>query len=323
MNNSSPPVKLARIKQARENIRGEVTHTPTVYSLPLSRKAKKEIYLKLENLQVTQAFKARGNANKLKLLDPEERKNGVITASSGNHGLGLSLAAKRNELEAIVVVPEVAPNTKIEHIKENGAQVIVEGKTYDDAAEHAHQLEEEKGYTYIQSFEDLDIIAGNGTMGLEILEDVPDTDLVIAPIGGGGGISGISLAVKQIKPKTQVIGVEAANAPSMSKSIEAGEVIELPTADTFADGIAVKKPGKVTFPIVRDYVDQIVTVSEAEMKSAVKLLAKEAKTITEAAGAASVAALLSNEIDLQDAENIVFMISGGNIDMDDLLEILK
>ncbi|MBS3788561.1 threonine/serine dehydratase [Candidatus Bipolaricaulota bacterium] len=314
---------MAKIKQARDNIQDEVNRTPTIYSLPLSRKVNREIHLKLENLQVTQAFKARGNANKLKLLGPDERKKGVITASSGNHGLGLSLAAKRNELEAIVVVPEVAPTTKIKHIKENGAQIIVKGATYDDAAEHAHQLEEKKGYTYVQSFDDLDIIAGNGSMGLEILEDVSNTDLIIAPIGGGGGISGISLAVKQIKPEMQVIGVEAANAPSMKKSIEAGEVKELPSADTFADGIAVKKPGKVTFPIVREYVDQIVTVSEAKMKSAVRLLATEAKTIAEAAGAASVAALFSNKIDLQEAENIVCVISGGNIDQEDLLEILK
>jgi threonine dehydratase len=307
-------IPLKQIKEARERITAAVTRTPCVYSLPLSRKTGKDIFLKLECLQVTQAFKARGNANKLALMGHEERKKGVITASSGNHGLGLSLASKQHGVKSVIVVPEVAPANKIEKITENGAEVIIKGKTYDDAVIYAQTVSKEKGLVYISSFDDPDIIAGNGSMGLEIIEDVPDVKLIICPIGGGGAISGISLAVKQVNPDIHVVGVEAEKAPSMLRSIEAGEIRELTSADTFADGIAVRKPGKLNFEIVQSWVDKILIVSEEEMEKAIVILAKEAKIVTEGAGAASVAALLAGVVNLK-FDKIVCIISGGNIDL--------
>lgn len=311
----APEISLKKIKEARERIKGMVNKTPCIYSLPLSRITKKEVFLKLENLQLTQAFKARGNANKITLLSKEEKKRGVITASSGNHGQGLSLAALRAGIRAVVVLPEVAPNNKIEKIKENKAEVIIKGKTYDDACNYAHSLSKIIGYTYIASFDDPDIIAGNGSIGLEILEEVPQSQMIICPIGGGGGISGVVLAAKQTKPDIKIVGVEAERSASMLESIEAGKIIELPSADTFADGIAVRKPGELNFEIVKKYVDDIVTVSEEEMKSAIFTLAKEAKIVVEGAGASSVAALLSKKITIKDISNIVCIITGGNIDM--------
>ncbi len=318
-----PEVTLEKIKDARERIRDKVNKTPCIYSLTLSRILQKEVFLKLENLQLTQAFKVRGNTNKMSLLTQDEKNRGVITASSGNHGQGLSLAALLAGVKATIVLPEVAPKNKIDKIKENKAEVIIKGKTYDDASYYAHTLAKEKNYVYIPSFDDLDIIAGNGSIGLEILEDVPQAQMIICPIGGGGGISGVSLAVKQSKPGIKIVGVEAERAPSMLKSIEANKIVELNSADTFADGIAVRKPGEINFRIVKKYVDSLVIVSDEEIKYAVFTLAKEAKIIAEGAGAASVAALLSKKIDTENISNIVCMISGGNIDMDIFEDILN
>ncbi|MFP4588859.1 MAG: threonine ammonia-lyase [Candidatus Bipolaricaulota bacterium] len=315
-------ISLEKIREASRRIGGSLLKTPCLYSQPLSRRTEGQIYLKMENLQVTQAFKARGNANKIALLKEKGDVNGVITASSGNHGLGLSLAARAHGLEAKVVVPEVAPSTKIEKIRENGAEVIVEGDAYDDASILAHQLAQKLDFTYVHSFDDPDIIAGNGSMGLEILEDVPEVDTIVVPIGGGGGISGISLAAKRINDDITVVGVEAENAPAMYSSVQSGSLSELPNADTFADGIAVREPGKLTFEIVRRYVDEIVTVSEEEMKESIYLLAKEAKIVAEAAGAASTAAILFGKVDL-DGGKTVGMVSGGNIDIGPFREILR
>lgn len=316
-------ISLDQIKQARERIKDKVNRTPCIYSLPLSRTTGKEVFLKLENLQVTQAFKARGNANKIALLSKEQKERGVITASSGNHGQGLSLAALRNGVKAVVVLPEAAPLNKREKIKENRAEVIIKGETYDDAALYAHSLAEDKGYTYIPSFDDPDIIAGNGSIGLEILEDVPQTEIIVFPIGGGGGISGVCLATKQIKADIQIIGVEAAGAAAMLESVKANKLVELPSINTFADGIAVRKPGELNFKIVKHCVDNIVTVSDEEMKSAIVTLAKEAKIIAEGAGAASVAALLFKKFPIKDGSNVVCIISGGNIDMNLFRGILE
>jgi len=319
----TPEINLKKIKEARERIKGSVNKTPCIYSLPLSRIMKKDVFLKLENLQITQAFKARGNANKIALLSEKEKNRGVITASSGNHGQGLSLAALRAGIKAVIVLPEVAPNNKIEKIKENKAEVIIKGKTYDDACNYAHSLSKKMDYTYIPSFDDLDIIAGNGSIGLEILEEVPQSQMIICPIGGGGGISGIALAAKQIKPDIKIIGVEAERSASMLESIKLGKIIELSSANTFADGIAVRKPGEINFEIVKKYVDNIITVSEEEMKSAIFTLAKEAKIIAEGAGASSVAALLSKKVPIKDISNIVCIITGGNIDITLFKSILK
>ena len=316
-------ISLDQIRQARERIKDKVNRTPCIYSLPLSRMTGKEVFLKLENLQVTQAFKARGNANKIALLSKEQKERGVITASSGNHGHGLSLAALRNGVKAVVVLPEAAPLNKREKIKENRAEVIIKGKTYDDAALYAHSLAEERGYTYIPSFDDADIIAGNGSIGLEILEDVPQAQTIVFPIGGGGGISGVCLAAKQIKTGIQIIGVEAAGAAAMLESIKADKLVELPSINTFADGIAVRKPGELNFKIVKHCVDDVVTVSDEEIKSAIVMLAREAKIVAEGAGAASVATLLFEKFPVEDGSSVVCVISGGNIDMDLFRAILE
>ncbi len=319
----SKELSLNQIQEARDRIKLLINKTPCIYSLPLSRINQKNIFLKLENLQLTQAFKARGNANKINLLSKEERERGVITASSGNHGQGLSLAALRADIKAVIVLPEVAPTNKIEKIKENKAQVIIKGKTYDDASHYAHILAEKNNYIYIQSFDDLDIIAGNGSIGLEILEEVPQTQMIICPIGGGGGISGIALAAKQMKKDLKIIGIQAERSASMYQSIKSGKLTELSAADTFADGIAVRKPGKITFEIVKKYVDEIITVSEDEMKSAIFTLAKEAKIIAEGAGASPIAALLSKKVSKKNISNIVCVITGGNIDMNVFSSILN
>lgn len=316
-------ISLKAIKEAQKRIQGAVHKTPCIHSLTLSRICQKEVFLKLENLQVTQAFKARGNANKISLLSQKEKDRGVISASSGNHGQGLSLAALRAGIKAVIVLPEVAPKNKIEKIKENKAKIIIHGKTYDDACHYAHILEKQNHYTYIQSFDDLDIISGNGTIGLEILEEVPQVQMIICPIGGGGGISGVALSVRQIKKDIKLIGVQAEKADSMVQSVRTGKIVELPSADTFADGIAVKKPGNITFEIVKKYVDDLVTVSDDEIQSAIFTLAKEVKIISEGAGASAVAALLSNKAYSRDVLTIVCIITGGNIDMNIFGSILN
>lgn len=307
-------LSLTHVKKARERIKGLINRTPCIYSLPLSRRTGKRVFLKLENLQITQSFKARGNANKVAQLTEDEKTKGVITASSGNHGQGLSLAALRSGIRATIVLPKAAPTNKVEEIKGNKSKVIIHGETYDDAAAYAHSLAQEEGYIYIPSFDDPDIIAGNASMGMEILEDIPDVELILCPIGGGGGISGVSVAVKQIKSSVKIIGVEAEQAPSMLESIKANKIVELPSADTIADGIAIRRPGRLNFEIVKRYVDDIVTVSEDEMKATIITLAREAKIIAEAAGAATTAALLFGKLTIE-CSNVVCIVTGGNIDL--------
>lgn len=307
-------LSLTHVKKARERIKGLINRTPCIYSLPLSRRTGKRVFLKLENLQITQSFKARGNANKVAQLTEDEKTKGVITASSGNHGQGLSLAALRSGIRATIVLPKAAPTNKVEEVKGNKSKVIIHGETYDDAAAYAHSLAQEEGYIYIPSFDDPDIIAGNASMGMEILEDIPDVELILCPIGGGGGISGVSVAVKQINSSVKIIGVEAEQAPSMLESIKANKIVELPSADTIADGIAIRRPGRLNFEIVKRYVDDIVTVSDDEMKATIITLAREAKIIAEAAGAATTAALLFGKLTIE-CSNVVCIVTGGNIDL--------
>lgn len=310
-----PEIFLAEIKQARERIKSKVNKTPCLYSLPLSRITKKEVFLKLENLQITQSFKVRGSSNKIALLSKEQKERGVVASSTGNHAMGISLAAFRSGVKAIVVVPEIIPLSKIDKIKENKAEVILKGKALDDAIIYAQSLADDKGYIYISSGDDCDIIAGNGSMALEIMEEVPQVEIIVCPIGVGGGISGVSLAAKQTRKDIKIIGVEASGAPSMLESVKANRIVELPSVNTLADGIAVKRPGKLCFEIVKKYVDDIVTVSDEEIKSAIITLARETKVVAEGAGAASVAALLFNRFHIKDNSNLVCIVSGGNIDL--------
>lgn len=314
-------IGLKEIKEAANRIKKFINRTPCVPSQRLSEHYNRNIYLKLENLQITGGFKIRGNANKLSSLSNSELGSGVVTASSGNHGLGLSLSAKHRFVNATIVVPKRTPWNKIEKLKKYGAEVIINGDNYDEAVLTAKEIEKNQGFLYIPSFDDLDIITGNGTIGLEIYEDVPDTNLVVCPIGGGGGISGIGLALKGFSPSIRVIGVEAQGASSMKYSLIANKCICLEKINTLADGIAVRQPGRIPFEIVKDIVEEIIVVSDDEMKKALCQLVLKDKIVPELAGAASVAAL--SKIKLPKFGAIVCLISGGNIDQKLLVSILK
>ena len=318
---SAQSITLKDIQKTAKRIKPYIYRTPSIYAHALSEYYGARIYLKLENLQLTGAFKIRGNANKLSLLSDEELAGGVVTASSGNHGLGLSLSAKRRSVRATVMVPERTPQVKLTKLKKYGAQLRIEGNSYDDAVYKAMEFAEETGAIYIPSFDDWDIIAGNTTLGLEILEDVPDLKLVVAPIGGGGCISGISLALNVFSSKARVKGVEAEEASSMYASLQAGKPTVVKNGYTLADGIAVKKPGHITYKLVKRYVDDIILVADDEMKEALKLLLYSAKVLPEMAGAASLAAL--EKIDLPSEGSTVIVVSGGNIDEKMLIEILR
>jgi threonine dehydratase len=306
-------INFESIENASRVISPLIIRTPCVRSGELSKIFNRPVYLKLENLQVTGAFKIRGNAYKLTKMSDEELQAGVVTASSGNHGLGLSLSALRRSVKAKIVVPVRTPENKIEKIKQFGADVLIEGESYRESVVKAKKIASQEGSVYVSSFDDIDIITGNATMGIEIFEDVPDISLMIAPVGGGGGISGISLALRKLSPSVRIIGVQAAGAASMGLSFSEGCRVELESVNTVADGIAVAAPGEITFPIVREFVEKIVTVQEDSILAAVGLLAYRAKIVAEPAGAASLAALSTIE-DFPAEGSVVCLVSGGNID---------
>lgn len=279
------------------------------------------IWLKTENLQVTGSFKLRGAYYKMSQLSEEERAKGVIACSAGNHAQGVALAAKQNNIPALICIPDSAPISKIEATKSYGAQVELVPGTYDDAYERAMQLQAEQGRTFIHPFDDEDVIAGQGTIGLEILDQMPDVEAVVVPVGGGGLISGVAYAIKTLKPDCKVYGVQAANAPSMMKSIQKGKAITLKAVSTFADGIAVKHPGDTTFDLVRHYVDGVVSVTEDEIASAILSLMERQKMVAEGAGAVSVAATMFDKLELN-GKKTVCLLSGGNIDVNILSRVI-
>lgn len=280
-----------------------------------------ELYLKTENLQVTGSFKLRGAYYKISQLNEEEKAKGIIACSAGNHAQGVALAGAKNKIPSIICMPDGAPISKVEATKSYGAEVCLVKGTYDDAHTKAVELQEEKGYTFIHPFDDPDVIAGQGTIGLEILDQLPDVDAVIVPIGGGGLISGVAYTIKHLKPECKVYGVQAAGAPSMYESIQKNEKITLNSVDTFADGIAVKHPGDLTYDIISQYVDEIVTVNDDEIAAAILALIEKQKLIAEGAGAVSVAAALFNKIDLT-GKKVVSLVSGGNIDVSILSRVI-
>ena len=265
-----------------------------------------EIHLKTENLQVTGSFKVRGAAYKISQLSEEEKARGVIACSAGNHAQGVALAATKNGIKSLICLPDGA---------------LVEG-VYDDAYNKALELKDEKGYTFIHPFNDEDVIAGQGTIGLEILDQIPDVDVVIVPIGGGGLISGVAFAIKELNPNVKVYGVQATGAPSMLKSIDDGKIEKLDSVSTIADGIAVKEPGDITFAMCQKYVDGIVTVSDDEIAAAILALIEQQKLITEGAGAVSVAAAMFNKVDVK-GKKVCCLLSGGNIDVTILSRVIK
>lgn len=281
-----------------------------------------EVYLKPENLQVTGSFKVRGAYYRISQLTEAEREKGVIACSAGNHAQGVALAATKAGIKSLICLPDGAPISKVEATKGYGADVCLVPGVYDDAYNNALQLRDEKGYTFIHPFDDENVIAGQGTIGLEILDDLPEVDAVVVPIGGGGLISGVAFAIKQLNPKIKVYGVQAAGAPSMFNSIHDNKIERLDSVATLADGIAVKEPGKNTFELCRKYVDEIVTVTEDEISGAILALIEQQKMIAEGAGAVSVAAVMFNKVPVK-GKKVVCVVSGGNIDVTILNRVIR
>ena len=276
-----------------------------------------DLYLKTENLQVTGSFKVRGAYYKISQLSAEERAKGVIACSAGNHAQGVALAATRMGIKSVVCMPDGAPIMKVESTKRLGAEVELVKGTYDDAHDRAVELQEQTGMTFIHPYDDELVIAGQGTIGLEILDQLPDVDAVIVPIGGGGLISGVAFAIKSLRPEVKIYGVQAAGAPSMEHAFHDHKYETLDSAVTFADGIAVKTPGETTFDMVSQYVDEIVTVSEDEIAAAILALLEVQKTVAEGAGATPVAACMSGKVDT--TKKTVCVVSGGNVDVTGLI----
>lgn len=308
---------LEMIQEAREALSGIARQTPLVPAPRLGR----DIYIKAENLQLTGAFKLRGAYNKIRSLTKEEAERGVIACSAGNHAQGIALSAAKLGIRSVICMPAGAPISKVEATKSYGAQVVLVPGVYDDAAREAERLRKEQGYTFAHPFDDPLVMAGQGTIGLEILEQLPEVEQVVVPIGGGGLISGVACAVKHRKPSCRVVGVQAAGAPSMYLSLHAGEPTELTSVSTIADGIAVKRPGDLTFALCREYVDEVVTVTEDEIASAILALMEEQKTVAEGAGATTVAACMFGRVPTK-GRKTVCLVSGGNVDVTTLSRII-
>lgn len=280
-----------------------------------------ELYLKPENLQITGSFKVRGSAYKIAMLSEEEKAKGVIACSAGNHAQGVALAATKNGIKSLICLPDTAPISKVEATKGYGAEVCLVEGCYDDAYKKALELRDSEGYTFVHPFDDENVIAGQGTIALEILNDLDNIDAIVVPIGGGGLISGIAYTVKQIRPSVKVYGVQAAGAPSMYNSVKDKEIECLPSVSTIADGIAVKQPGENTFHYVSDYVDEIALVTDDEVASAILALIEKQKMIAEGAGATAVAAVMTNKFNLK-GKRVVAVVSGGNIDVTSLSRVI-
>ena len=310
------------IKEAYDVLKNIAKRTPLEKSKTFSQMTKANVYLKLENLQTTGSFKIRGAYNKIYHLNKEERKRGVVCASAGNHAQGVAYASKLMGVKSTVFMPIYTPPTKIIATKSYGATVVLEGTTYDDAALAAKKFAEKKKMTFVHAFNDDFVIAGQGTIGIEIYDVLPDVDAVLVPIGGGGLIGGIALALKTLKPKVKIIGVEADGAQSMKASLEQNKIVPLKSISTIADGIAVKTPKELTFALAQKYVDEVVTVNDEDISYALYLLLQRAKLIVEPAGAVSLAAILSKKVTFP-RKNVVAVLSGGNVNLSLLTQIIE
>ena len=305
-------LSLDAFKEARGVLRGVIRDTNLIHSPALSRDSGNHVYLKPENMQVTGAYKIRGAYYKISTLTKEQKGRGLITASAGNHAQGVAYAARKAGVPATIVMPATTPLVKVNNTKDYGAEVILHGEVFDDAAELASRLAEERGLTYVHPFNDPDIAVGQGTIAYEIFQDLPDVDLILAPIGGGGLCAGVSTLAKLLNPNVKVIGVEPEGAACMKASLEAGHVVTLPAANTIADGTAVKTPGDQVFPYIRDNVDGILTIPDSELVEAFLDVMERHKMIVENSGLLSVAAL--KHLDCRD-KNVVCILSGGNMDV--------
>lgn len=314
-------VTLADVQEAYESMKGVVHHTPLDRSITFSEMAGTQVYLKLENLQKTGSFKIRGAYNKIRLLTDNEKAKGVIAASAGNHAQGVAFAAARAKTKATIVMPEMAPLAKVMATRGYGAEVVLSGSVYDDAYQKAKEIQETSGQTFIHAFNDMGVIAGQGTVGLEILKDLDDVSTIVVPVGGGGLIAGIAAAVKEKAPHVKVYGVQAQGAPAMYMSKKEHTIRTTPDAVTMADGIAVKIPGDLTFAIIDKYVDDIVVVDDELIAGTILMLLERAKLMVEGAGAISLAAVLNNKLPL--SGKVVSVISGGNIDVNFIARIIE
>ena len=314
---------LDKVYHARYVLKDAIRLTDIIHSYTLSKQCGCNVYLKTENLQTTGSFKVRGAYYKISQLNDADKKKGVIACSAGNHAQGVALASQKFGIKAIICMPDGAPISKVEATRSYGAEVVLVPGVYDDAHDEAERLRKEKGYTFIHPFDDDDVIAGQGTIGLEILEQLKDVDVIVAPVGGGGLISGLAFAAKSLNPNIRVYGVQAAGAPSMANSLEQKKIITLPSVSTVADGIAVKEPGKITFDVCSKYVDGVVTVTDDEVSSAILMLIEKQKMIAEGAGAVAVAGMLFNKIPDVAGKNVVCLVSGGNIDVTILSRVIN
>ena len=311
---------LDKVYDAQRVLKDNIRKTDLIYAPALSEKA--QIYLKAENLQTTGSFKVRGAYYKISRLSDEQKKRGIIACSAGNHAQGVALSAQKNDIESAIFIPSTAPISKIEATRKYGAKIMLVDGVYDDAYAEAVKYQEETKGEFIHPFDDIDIIAGQGTIALELMEQLSDMEAVIVPIGGGGLISGVAYTVKMLNPKCKVYGVQASGAPSMLNSHLKHERLELASVSTFADGTAVKLPGEHTFEICEQYVDEIVTVSEDEIANAVLALIEKQKLIAEGAGALSVAAAIFNKLPIE-GKKTVCLVSGGNIDVNILSRVIN
>ncbi|NLP40917.1 MAG: threonine ammonia-lyase [Veillonellaceae bacterium] len=314
-------ITLTDIQEAHSAMQGVVHRTPLDRSVTFSEMTGAQVFLKLENLQKTGSFKIRGAYNKIRLLTAAEKAKGVIAASAGNHAQGVAFAAARANTKATIVMPEVAPLAKIMATRGYGAEVVLSGTVYDDAYAKALEIQKASGQTFMHAFNDWGVIAGQGTVGLEILEDLPDVSAIVVPIGGGGLIAGIAAAVKEKAPHVKVYGVQAQGAPAMYISKKEHTIRTTPDAVTMADGIAVKVPGDLTFSIIDKYVDDIVVVDDELIASTILMLLERAKMMVEGAGAVSLAAVLNNKLPLKN--KVASVISGGNIDVNFIARIIE
>ena len=311
---------IDNVYRASNALKGVIRKTDVIYAPKLC--AGVDLYLKTENLQITGSFKVRGAYYKMTTLSEEEKARGVVACSAGNHAQGVALAATKNGIKSVICLPDGAPISKVQATKGYGAEVCLVEGVYDDAYQKALQLRDEMGYTFIHPFNDPDVIAGQGTIALELIEQIADLDAVLVPIGGGGLISGVAYTLKTINPRIKVYGVQASGAPSMKNSVADGQIEELASVATIADGIAVKKPGDLTYELCRKYVDEIVTVTDDEISAAILALMEQHKLVTEGAGAVAVAAAMFKKVDLN-GKKAVCLLSGGNIDVTILSRVIK
>lgn len=316
-------IALEKIEQAHQRIKDVVVHTPFSYAPFLSGESGVEVFLKKENLQMTGAFKLRGAFNKIASLSDAERAQGVVAASAGNHAQGVAYSAQHFGIKAVIIMPDSTPLTKVNGVRHFGAEVILAGGNYDEAYAYATKYGEENGLVFVHPFEDEEVIAGQGTVALEILEEAGDLDAVIVPVGGGGLISGVAAAIKGINPKIEVIGVSAAGAPALKNSFDAKTPIDSVSVRTIADGIAVRDCSPITLNYMLESVDQFITVDEKEIASAILFLLEKQKLVVEGAGAVGVAALLHKKLPHLEGKKVAVILSGGNVDVTLLSVIIE